>query len=310
MAIPGFQDLMLPILELLADGRARRVVPEITGTLESRFHLTADEIDQRIPSGLARTFANRTHWAVTYLAQAGLVVRPARGTAEITALGRAALDEKPLRVDVAYLRRYPEFEEFRTRARGKPDDATPSLGDRDERDPEELLYATYDTLRRSIEADLLDRLHDPRFSWVAFERLVVDLLTAMGYGGSTEGNGSRVTRRSGDDGVDGVIDEDRLGLDAVYVQAKKYGPDHAVGRPDLQKFAGSLEGQRASKGVFITTSRFSSEAREYVERISRRIVLLDGAQLARLMYEHDIGVRPRRQLDVKRVDEAFFEGDV
>jgi restriction system protein len=137
MAIPGFQDLMLPILELLADGRARRVVPEITDPLASRFQLTADEIDQQIPSGLARTFANRTHWAVTYLTQAGLVVRPARGTAEITARGRTALDEKPPRVDVAYLRRYPEFEEFRTRTRGRPDDATPSPVDRDERDPEE-----------------------------------------------------------------------------------------------------------------------------------------------------------------------------
>jgi restriction system protein len=170
-----------------------------------------------------------------------------------------------------------------------------------------LLDGTYAALRRTVEADLLDHVlaSSPQF----FEQLVLDLLVAMGYGGARAADAARHVGRTGDDGIDGVIDEDKLGLDAVYIQAKRWAPDHPVRRPDLQGFAGSLEGQRATKGVFITTSRFTDDAREYVQRISRRVVLIDGLTLSRLMYDHRIGVRDHRTYDVRRVDAAYFEGE-
>ncbi len=257
------------------------------------------------------TFDNRTAWAATYMAKAGLIERPTRGHVRITDRGRATLAGKPSKVNVAYLRQFPEFEEFRTRtkrAAGESGGHVPD--DHAEQDPEELLYVTYDALRASVEAEILERLQADDFDWAAFEVLVVELLGAMGYGGSVEDARGRVTKRSGDDGIDGVIDEDRLGLDSVYIQAKKYAAKNAVGRPALQAFAGSLEGQRAAKGVFITTSYFTPEAIDYVLRISHRIVLIDGRMLARLMYDYGLGVRSRRSLDVKRLDDAFFEGDI
>lgn len=311
MAVPDYQTLMLPLLEYLADGATRSTVPELTGHLAGHFHLTREDLDQRLPSGVQPTFYNRTDWAVTYLAKAALLSRPARGKVTITSRGKEVVAARPDRVDVAYLRRYPEFEEFRskTRSQGTQTVGLPLITNA-EQNPEELLYGTYETLRQAVEADILDRLQSDVLSWEFFEQLVVDLLSRMGFGSNVEEASRRVTKRSGDDGIDGIIDEDRLGLDAVYIQAKKYGPRTSVGRPALQAFAGSLEGQRASKGVFITTSYFSSEAEDYVKRISKRIVLIDGKTLARLMYEHGVGMRTRRTLDVKRVDEAYFEGDV
>jgi restriction system protein len=311
MAVPDFQKIMLPILEYLSDGETRAATPDVTMHLAERFELTPDDLEERLPSGVQTTLYNRTQWAVTYLAKAGLIERPARARLRITDRGRGVLAAKPARVDIAYLRQFPEFVEFQARTRQHekvgPD---PSPLTNAEQNPEELLYGTYETLRQAVEADILDRLQSDALSWEFFEQLVVDLLSRMGFGANVEEASRRVTKRSGDDGIDGVIDEDRLGLDAVYIQAKKYGAKTAVGRPALQAFAGSLEGQRAAKGVFITTSHFTSEAEDYVRRISRRIVLLDGKTLARLMYEHGVGVRTKRTLDVKRVDEAYFEGDV
>lgn len=312
MAIPDFQTIMLPILQYLSDGSTRRVVPEITGHLAAKYNLTADELAQHIPSGPMPTLNNRAHWAVTYMAKAGLLERPARGRARLTDRGRTTLSEGVDRVDADYLSRFPVFADWRTRTKSQ----TPVVGPVGapaavpEQNPEELLYWTYETLRKSVEADVLDRLQSDALSWEFFEDLVVDLLVAMGFGGNVEDAGRRVTKRSGDDGIDGVIDEDRLGLDAIYIQAKKYGAKSPVGRPALQAFAGSLEGQRAAKGVFITTSYFTAEADDYVRRISRRIVLIDGKTLARLMFDHGIGVRTTRTLNIKRIDEAYFEGDV
>jgi restriction system protein len=198
-----------------------------------------------------------------------------------------------------------------TKTRDRPTPAAgPALINDADANPEELLYGTYESLRQTVESDILDRLQSDALSWSFFEQLVVDVLVRMGFGSDVEETSRRVTKKSGDDGIDGVIDEDRLGLDAVYVQAKRYAKTSPIGRPDLQKFNGSLDGQRASKGVFITTSHFTGEAEDYVKRISKRIVLIDGKQLARLMYEYGVGVRTRRTLDVKRVDEAYFEGDV
>lgn len=310
MAIPDFQTIMLPVLTLLRDRLTRRVVPDITDPVGEQFRLTLEERQQMLPSGAMPTFVNRTHWAVTYMVKAGLLSRPARGRVTITEAGTHALASNPTRIDIAFLMKYPGFAAFRTKAKPPEngDVQPPSVSD--QQNPEELLYRTYDVLRQSIEADMLDRLQSPEYPWEAFERLVVELLGAMGYGSSTDETRLRVTKLTGDEGIDGIIDEDKLGLDAVYLQAKKYQAKTGVGRPALQAFAGSLEGQRASKGVFLTTSYFTGEAEEYVRRISRRIVLVDGRTLTRLMYDYGIGVRSGRSLAVKRVDDAYFDGDV
>ncbi len=307
MPIPDYQTLMLPVLELLADRATRRTVPDVTDYLAQRFLLSPEDVAERLPSGQS-TLYNRTHWAITYLAKARLVDRPARGQVVITERGMNVVASRPPRIDVTFLRQYPEFEAFRTAARSH--EASGAASPTPEQNPEELLYSTYETLRASVEAELLERLQSEQLDWGFFERLVVDVLGRMGFGGNVDEKGHQVTKKSGDDGIDGVINEDRLGLDAVYVQAKRYGPRTPVGRPALQAFAGSLEGQRAAKGVFITTSYFTTEAEDYVRRISKRIVLVDGKTLVRFMYEHGVGVRTKRTLDVKRVDEAYFEGDV
>lgn len=311
MAVPDFQTIMLPIVEYLSDGAIRSATPDVTTSLAQRFRLTPSDLGERLPSGVQTTLYNRTQWALTYLAKAGLIERPTRARFRITDRGRAAVATKATRIDIPYLRQYSEFLEFQAKWRGHvtaaPGSTSVPVVDQN---PEELLYGTFETLRQSVEADVLDRLQSEALSWEFFEQLVVDLLSRMGFGANAEETGRRVTKRSGDDGIDGVIDEDRLGLDAVYIQAKKYGAKTPVGRPALQAFAGSLEGQRAAKGVFITTSYFTAEAEDYVRRISRRIVLIDGKTLARHMYQHGVGVRTRRTLDVKRIDEAYFEGDV
>lgn len=310
MSVPDYQTLMLPVLESLADGATRSTVPDVTDYLTQHFHLTQDDLDERFATSGQPIYYNRTHWAVSYLAKAGVIARVGRGKVAITPRGMDILASKPQRIDVAYLRRFPEFQEFMTKTRvGDTPTADAQAIDPDA-NPEELLYGTYESLRQAVEVEILDRLQSESLSWAFFEQLVVDVLVRMGFGSDVEETSRRVTRKSGDDGIDGVIDEDRLGLDAVYVQAKRYAAKSVVGRPALQAFAGSLEGQRASKGVFITTSHFSSEAEDYVKRISKRIVLIDGKTLARLMYEYGVGVRTRRTLDVKRVDEAYFEGDV
>lgn len=302
---------MLPALRLLADGQVRRVVPDVTDPLADEFHLTPDELEQMLPSGLQATFVNRVHWAITYMGKAGLIARPARGRVAITDLGRDALATNPAKIDVNFLMSYPGFAEFRAKAKPKLADAqTPSSPELELQNPEEQLYRTYDALRQSVEADIVERLQSPNFPWDAFERLVVELLGAMGYGNPGDPSTLRVTKLTGDEGVDGVIDEDKLGLDAVYIQAKRYQAKTGVGRPALQAFAGSLEGARAGKGVFVTTSYFTSDAKDYVGRISRRIVLIDGEALAKLMYDYGVGVRSGRSLVVKRVDDAFFEGEI
>jgi restriction system protein len=277
---------MLPVLRMTADGEDHRV-GSLVEALTAEFGLAEEDRDRLLASG-QRLIVNRTYWATTYLAKAGLLMRAVRGSVRITDRGRAALAEAPERIDVKFLSRYPEFQAFRAQA-STP--GHPVQAEVPPQDPEELLDATYTALRRAVETDLLDHVlgASPAF----FEQLVLDLLVAMDYGGTQKEDAARHVGRSGDDGIDGVIDEDKLGLDAVYIQAKRWAPDHPVRRPDLQAFAGSLEGQRATKGVFITTSRFTDDARQYVERISRRIVLLDGQALARLMYDHGIGSAAR-----------------
>lgn len=304
MAVPGFQDLMLPMLRMTADETDHRVLDLVQELADDR-GLSEEDREERLSSG-QQVIYNRTHWAATYLVKAGLLDRAVRGSVRITPRGTGVLHQNPSRVDIRLLSQFPEFEAFRARAAGPPMPVAIEAPDQD-KDPEELLDTTYTALRRTVEADLLDHVLGSTPTY--FEHLVLDLLVAMGYGGARAADAARHVGRTGDDGIDGVIDEDRLGLDAVYIQAKRWAPDHPVRRPDLQGFTGSLEGQRASKGVFITTSRFTEDAKEYVQRITRRVVLIDGQTLAGLMYDHRIGVRDYRTYEVRRVDGAYFEGE-
>lgn len=304
MAIPDFQSIMLPLLRLAGDGQVW-LTHDARDRLADEFGLSDDEREQLLPSGTQRTFANRVAWAISYLKQARLVDSAGRSKFQITDRGRAALASPPTRITIRYLMdNFPEFREFKERSKPKAGPTSPSGdGSEEQETPEERFQSAEHTLRRALEIELLDRIKQvtPTF----FEQIVLKLLTAMGYGGSVEEAAAHLGR-GGDDGVDGVINEDKLGLDVVYVQAKRY-QDQTVGRPAVQGFAGSLEGQRARKGVFITTSQFSPEAREFVKRIEKRIVLIDGQELARLMIEHNVGVTEVRRYSLLRLDETFFE---
>jgi restriction system protein len=298
MAIPDYQTLMLPLLQLASDCKEHQL-RAVAETLADEFALSSDERSELLPSGSQFVFANRVGWARTYLKQAGLIDSPRRGFFRITPRGLTLLQEKPLRIDVNLLERFPEFLEFRAR-RKKESASTPDLTASGET-PEDALAVAYQTLRADLEAELLQQVKEssPAF----FERLVVELLVKMGYGGSRQDAGRAIGRR-GDGGIDGIINEDRLGLDVIYVQAKRW--DTTVGRPEIQRFAGALQGQRARKGVFITTSSFSQDAEEYALRIDSRIILIDGARLTRLMVDHNVGVSTVGVYEVKKIDSDFF----
>lgn len=298
--IPDYQAIMRPLLELASDGQGH-VLVDVIRTLSDKFELTEDEREELLPSGKQRRFENRVRWARTYLGKAGLLDAPSRGVLRITARGIELLGETTGPINVTHLERYPEFIEFKTTTRSP---AGSVAADRTET-PEESLESNYLSLREALAEELLQRvkLASPQF----FEELVVDLLVAMGYGGSRRDAGKAVGR-SGDEGIDGIINEDKLGLDVVYIQAKRWqGP---VGRPLVQAFAGSLEGHRARKGVLLTTSYFTPDAKEYVERIEKKIVLVDGERLAQLMIDHDIGVADIATYRIKRIDLDYFPESV
>jgi restriction system protein len=305
LAIPDYQTLMLPLLRLLADGQAWHV-SDYTNRLGDEFNLTFEERAELLPSGNQTTIRNRAGWARAYLAKAGLLEQVARGSVRITPLGKTVLARNPNRIDNEYLAQFDGFQDFRARTgtRTRHTSRADSVAeDNLASDPTERLESAYREIRGALADDLLSNVK--KASSQFFEMLVIDLLVAMGYGGSRDDAGQAVGR-SGDDGIDGIIKEDRLGLDVVYIQAKRW--DHPVSRPIVQGFAGSLEGVRAHKGVFITTSRFTSEAREYVERIEKRIVLIDGEQLAGYMIDFGIGVTDVTTLHIRRIDQDYFEG--
>jgi restriction system protein len=310
--IPDYQTLMLPVLRLAADGQDHRF-RDVVEELATEFQLTDEERNALLPSGTAPLFDNRVGWARTYLKQAGVIESPKRGYFTITERGTKLLADKPTKINNATLKQYPEFVAFTLRKSDQtPADtspiSTPPLSveaESEDSTPEELLAQAYQRLRSNLEKELLDqvKLSTPGF----FERLVIDLLVAMGYGGSRQDAG-RAIGRTGDGGIDGIIKEDKLGLDLIFVQAKRW--EGTVGRPEIQKFAGALQGQRANKGVFITTSDFSKEAQEYASIISSKIILVSGGQLARLMVDHNVGVSPVSSYELKKVDSDYFEGDV
>jgi restriction system protein len=307
MPIPDYQSLMLPVLRLAKDKERR--VADVIEQIVAEFSLSEQEKEALLPSGKQEILNNRIHWAKFYLSKAGLLSSPGRGRFVATEEGRRVLASKPERIDIAFLLRYPNFQEFykpERETRNEPNGDAEDKVARPATTPEEQIEAAYQTLQKALRGDLLERIaqNSPSF----FERLIVDLLIAMGYGGSRSNAASQLGR-SGDGGVDGVINEDRLGLDRVYVQAKRYASSNGVGRPDVQAFVGSLVGLGASKGVFVTTSTFSPQAREFVQHLSQRAILIDGQSLADLMIEHGVGVRTNRTIDFKRLDEDFFSGD-
>jgi restriction system protein len=309
MTIPDYQTLMLPLLQLAADRdehRFRDAVEE----LAHKFELSDDERAELLPSGTAPLFDNRVGWARTYLKQAGLLESSKRGFFRITGLGESLLAQRNAKIDVDTLLQYEGFRAFRARRReqtsGAPQnpitvDATETLT---KETPEDLLASAYRRLRKTLELDLLEQVKasTPAF----FERLVIDLLVAMGYGGSRQDAG-RAIGKSGDGGIDGIIKEDKLGLDAIYIQAKRW--EGTVGRPEIQKFSGALQGFRANKGVFITTSAYSREAIEFAGAINTKIILLNGEELAGLMIDYNVGVSTVGMYELKKIDTDYFEGD-
>lgn len=304
MPIPDYQTVMLPLLRFLEDGR-EHTTAQAADIVAQQFNLTDAERAELLPSGGALKLFSRVGWARTYIAKAGLLESTGRGKFKITSRGIDLLRTKPAKIDVALLNQYPEFIEFRERS--KPNNSDFTNGSESEtpvaqQTPQEQLESSYQSLHAQVVEDLVERTMkaSPQF----FEKLVVDLLVSMGYGGSKKDAG-RAIGKSGDDGIDGIIKEDRLGLDAVYVQAKRW--KSTVGRPEIQSFAGSLEGHRARKGVFITTSKFSADAMEYVTRIEKKIILIDGEQLASLCIEFGIGVESITSYVIDKINLDYFE---
>lgn len=293
---------MLPLLEFAKDSETHSMRDAVTA-VSDYFSLTEEERKRVLPSGRGTVIGSRVGWARTYLRQAGLLELPQPGFIKITKRGLEALTMKPEKIDTKFLEQYEEFRGFRERS--KPKIGKTSKPDTPQSEsPLETLETAYETIRADLEAELLNQVNtsSPHF----FENLVVDLLVKMGYGGSLQDAG-RAVGQSGDGGIDGIIKEDRLGLDIVYVQAKRW--ENVVGRPEIQKFAGALLGQSARKGVFITTSSFSKEAVAYADQIDSKIVLLDGERLTSLMVDHDVGVTRMSSYDIKKVDADYFTED-
>jgi restriction system protein len=304
MPVPDFQSLMLPVLRAAAEGQI--AAKDLRDRVASEVGLSETDLAEMIPSGRQTTFVNRTAWAYVFLQRAGLLERVGRGVYRITDEGRRALEERPERIDMRFLERYPSYVEWRHRSASggaTPGEAGMDITTGVAQTPEEQMDASYKSLNAALEADLVDRVRE--LSPAFFESLIIELLIAMGYGGGRAEMGQAIGR-AGDGGVDGIIKEDALGLDIVYVQAKRYGAQNTVGRGEVQSFAGSLDGVGATKGIFVTTSAFSQGAREFAQRIAKRIVLVDGSELARLMIRHDVGVRTRATYNLKKVDEDYF----
>lgn len=308
MPIPDYETLMLTVLAAFSAGAES--VRDCLPIVRESFGVTDEEADEMLPSGSTTIMASRVHWARTYLSKAGLLESPKRGVHRITPAGKRVLASGVQRIDNAYLRaHFPAFDEWISATRRAVREqaplcaADPALQAIPAVAPEEAIAKAVSELAAGLREELLDlvRSMDP----LGFERLVLRLLEAMGYGASNLG-ARLTTKTTGDGGIDGIIHEDALGLDAVYVQAKRYSADSAVGRPALQQFVGSLTGEGATKGVFVTTSRFSTEARDFLRRVQHRVVLIDGEELARLMLRHNVGVRVLHTYEIKAIDENMF----
>ncbi len=303
MAIPDFQSIMLPLMQQVSDGKEYRI-RDLIEILGDHFHLSEDDRNELLHSGQQPIFDNRVAWAKTYLKKAGLLDSPKRAVICITPRGLEVLKDKPDIINVRFLRQYPEFIEFHT---AKREDTNESVGSQDtetiNETPEESLENAYQSIRKTLAEELIGKVF--KLTPAFFERLVVELLVKMGYGGSIADAGKAIGR-SGDEGIDGTIKEDRLGLDIIYIQAKRWQQGNVVGRPEIHKFIGALAGQGAKKGVFITTSSFTKEALDYTPKNETKIVLIDGVQLAQLMIDFDLGVTLQQRYEIKRLDNDYF----
>lgn len=301
MAIPDYQSCMLPLLEFASDQKDHKV-SEAVEALSDLFGLTPSERTALLPSGAQKIFHNRIGWARSYMIKAGLLDSPKRGLFRITERGLNVIAQSPSRIDVKFLGQFPEFVAFRESGKNDGNYSSPNNASPAEITPEETLELAYQDLRKEIAQEVLSRITScsPTF----FENLVVELLVKMGYGGSRADAGERIGQ-SGDGGIDGIIKEDKLGLDVIYIQAKRWQGN--VGRPEIQKFVGALQGQRARKGVFITASSFTSDAIDYAGKIDAKVVLIDGNMLSSLMIDFDVGVSASATYVIKKIDSDYFE---
>jgi len=301
MAIPDFQSIMLPFLETIKDGREYKML-EVRELLADHFNLTDEDKKELLPSGRQPTFSNRTAWAKVHLSKANLVENIRRGVFKITDQGLKVLRENPGRIDIKYLNQFPSFLDFR---KGKVK-AESKCAEETEKTPIEQIEESHQDFRDALADEILEQLLS--CSSTFFEKVVVELLVNMGYGGTKKDAGKAIGK-AGDEGIDGVIKQDRLGLDIIYIQAKRWDRGHVVSRPEIQKFAGALQGKRSRKGVFITTSHFSRHALDYAGNIDSKIILVDGEQLAQLMIDFNLGVTLENTFDIKKIDSDYFFED-
>ena len=307
MAVPDYQTLMLPLVKHAATKNGETQIGAIVDDIARDFELSSDDLAALIPSGGQTLLMNRLHWAKSYMQRAGILESTRHGFFRVTPRGRELLEQRISRIDNSILSKFPEFIEWRMRS-SAPDVSSQTTekekaSAEDPSSPEDQILTGYKKIQSALAADLIDKVHaaPPVF----FERLIVDLLVKMGYGGGRAEAG-KALGKSGDGGVDGLINEDALGLDVVYLQAKRYAPNQPVPVREIRDFVGSLEGFRATKGVFVTTSSFPSSAMDFAQKVSKRIVLIDGKELARLMIKHNIGVRTKDLYELKSIDEDYF----
>jgi restriction system protein len=301
MTVPGYQTAMRPLLEYAQDGSEKNI-SEAIKAIADQFNLTEQERSELVPSGKQNLLSNRVHWARTYLDHAGAIKRTRRSHFQITDRGRELLKKYPKRIDISVLNQFPEFVAFRS---SKPSDEVTHPEVRNgSATPDEAIDAAEKEISQNLQAQLLDRIFE--LSPAFFEQLVLELIVKMGYGGA-QGALAERTGGTGDEGFDGIVNEDVLGLDKIYLQAKRYAKDNTIGRPMIQQFAGALAGKAASKGVFITTSSFSLQAIEFAKQLPQRLILIDGERLTKLMIQYGVGVRIERTVDIKRIDLDYFE---
>jgi restriction system protein len=304
MEIPKFYEFMLPMLRELADGKEHSI-SDLKEKMAKKFNLNEEAQKELLPSGNQPVFDNRVGWSRTYLKKAQLIESARRGVFKITTRGKEVLNEKIEMITPSYLKKFEEFREFQTV--DKQDDAHEiALPNENDSTPVEQFEKSYKKILADLKKELLEQVLScsPFF----FEKLVVDLVINLGYGGSRKEAGEAF-RTTGDEGIDGIIKEDKLGLDLIYLQAKRWKKDSCVGRPEIQKFAGALQGKRAKKGIFITTSYFSSDAKEYVQNIDSKIILIDGDELCSLMVESGTGVSAVSTYSLKKIDTDYFSED-
>jgi restriction system protein len=301
MNIPDFQSIMLPLMKIASDKKPH-LFRDLINQLEEQFKLTEEEKKELLPSGKQPIFENRTGWAKTHLKKACLLSYPQRGRIQITERGLSVLEKKPDEINMKFLKQFDEYNEFiKTTNQNKDEELS---NDIETHTPEELMESAFQNIKRTLADEILEKIRNVSPSF--FEKLVVDLLVKMGYGGSIKDAGKAIGKTN-DEGIDGTIKEDKLGLDVIYIQAKRWKEGNVVGRPELQKFVGALAGQGAKKGIFITASTFSKEALEYTPKNETKIILIDGIQLSELMIEYNVGVSNQQTYEIKKMDNDYFD---